>query len=245
MFTRYKTEAIFLKKYQRFEADEYLIVYTEDFGKMGVTGKSIRKIKSKLKSGARLFCYSEIEFIRGRYYNILTDTDKVNGFSDIKKSLGKLSTSFKMASLFDSFLPEEEKDERLWLFLKKSFRILDEMELRLKNGEKSEDLRRFYYYFAFKFLELAGYKPEVNCCVVDKRSEVSAFSPREGGLLCKVCSKNIKDPLEVGIKPEDRDFLKAVSESDMENFLRRNLQFSNLGELLKNYTAVLPSKGMS
>ncbi len=244
MFTRYRTKGIFIKKIKKFEADEYLIAYTEDFGKIGLTGKSIRKIKSKLSSGSRLFCFSNIEFVRGRHYNILTDVELISSFPEIRNDLSKLSVAFRMTSLIGSFLTEEEKDDILWQFIERSFFLLEDYSFGSNPSLKKKRIRRFYYYFAFKFLEILGYKPEVGECVVDKKRKTTAFSPREGGLVCRLCAQKIKDPLQVKMKEEDRIFLKAISEKKFENFLKEELEFSEMGQVLKNYITLLPS-GMS
>ncbi len=242
MFIRYRTKAIFLKKLKRFEADEHLIVYSKDFGKIGITGKSIRKIKSKLRSSAELFCYSDIEFIRGRYYNILADSDLIDGFFKTKKDIGKLSTAFKVSKLLDSFLAEEEKDEVLWNFIKKSFYLLDDLPLDDSSKKKKNKLLSFYYYFAFKLFEILGYKPEMEKCVIDKADNSLHFSPKEGGLVCLNCLKEIRDPLEIKIEKEDKIFLKSILENDFETFMNQDLKFFKMGELLKNYISLIPSR---
>ncbi len=242
MFTRYRTEGIFLKKSKRFEADEYLIFYSKDFGKIGVTGKSIRKIKSKLRSSAELFCYSDIEFVRGKHYNILTAAEIINSFSDLKKDLGKLSLAYRLSSLIESFLTEEEKDEKLWALIKKSFTLLNEFDFN-QTENKKEKLLSFYYYFSFKFLSVLGYKPELDGCLIDKKEPAFNFSPREGGLICDQCAKNIKDPLKIKIEEEDKNFLEKVEKENFEEFLGSNFHFSpKMETLFKNYIATLPSK---
>ena len=239
MFVRYRTEAIFLKKLKRFEADEFLIAYTKEFGKIGVTGKSIRKIKSKLRSSSELFCYSDIEFVRGKYYNILTDSELISSFSGIKKELGKSSLAFRMADLLDSFLAEEERDEHLWTFIVKSFHLLEDLTFK---EEKKKRLKLFYYYFSFKFLELLGYGLEVGNCSLDKKKKGSVFSPREGGLVCEVCSKSLEDPLKVRLTDNDRELLAAIKENSFEDFLGKKLDFDFIEEAFKNYLALLPSR---
>lgn len=238
MFTRYSTEGIFLKKSPRKEADEFLTVYTRDFGNLKVMGKSIRKIDSKLKPSSTLFSYSELEFIKGRYYNILTDADLITNFSDVRDDLGKLSLAFKASNLINSF-SVDKKEERIWLFLKKSFYLLDECSFAEK--KKGEKLRRFYYYFSFKFLELLGYKPEVRRCVNHSDRETFGFNPKEGGLVCKSCFQKTKDALKVQISPADQRFLEAIFEQKFEDFLKIKLDYDNLDSVLKYYLAHLPS----
>lgn len=40
MFVHYRTQGIFLKKQDRGQADELFIIYTKDFGKLEILGKT-------------------------------------------------------------------------------------------------------------------------------------------------------------------------------------------------------------
>ena len=73
MFLNYRTKGFIFKKEDRGEADQLFTIYTKDFGKLEILGKAIRKISSKLRSGAETFYLSEIEFIQGKTYKTLTD----------------------------------------------------------------------------------------------------------------------------------------------------------------------------
>ena len=68
MAVHYRTQAFILNKTDWNEADQIFTVYTEEFGKIKIVAKAIRKIKSKLRSGMDLFYLSEIEFIQGKSY---------------------------------------------------------------------------------------------------------------------------------------------------------------------------------
>jgi recombinational DNA repair protein (RecF pathway) len=69
------------------------------------------------------------------------------------------------------------------------------------------------------------------------------FSPREGGLICDLCSKNIKDPLRIKVKEKDLLFLQKIEKQTFEEFLKENTSFSSKMEtLFKNYIASLPSR---
>ena len=55
MFIHYRTNGVMIKKKDLGEADQLFTIYTKDFGKLEILGKAIRKISSKLRSGAELF----------------------------------------------------------------------------------------------------------------------------------------------------------------------------------------------
>ena len=60
MFLRYKTQGIIIKRTNLGEFDRLLTVYTKDFGKILIRGKSIRKNQAKLKGHLELFFINSI-----------------------------------------------------------------------------------------------------------------------------------------------------------------------------------------
>jgi len=66
MFIHHRTRGFFIKKENRGETDQLFTVFTQAYGKVEILGKAIRKISSKLKSGAEIFYLSEIEFIQAK-----------------------------------------------------------------------------------------------------------------------------------------------------------------------------------
>ncbi|OGZ91767.1 MAG: hypothetical protein A2599_01815 [Candidatus Staskawiczbacteria bacterium RIFOXYD1_FULL_39_28] len=82
MTTKHRTRGFVFKKTDVAEADRIFSVVTEDFGRLEIRGKAIRKINSKLRAGVDLFCFSEIEFIQGKNNKTLTVEAKI----DVKKA---------------------------------------------------------------------------------------------------------------------------------------------------------------
>ena len=88
MFIHYRSEGLIFKKEDRGDADQLFTVFTKEFGKLEISAKAIRKISSKLRSGAEIFYLSEIEFIQGKAQKTLTDAVLIEKFTDLKKDLG-------------------------------------------------------------------------------------------------------------------------------------------------------------
>ncbi len=147
--THYRTQGIILKKQNRREADQVFTVFTKDFGRIEVLGRAIRKIKSKLRSGAELFYLSEIEFIQGRAHKTLTDAVLIDKFKAISQDLEKLKTAYQIVDVFDKLITGQEKDEKLWQLLKEVF-------CRLNNAAANE-LTLLYKSFVRHFLTIQGY----------------------------------------------------------------------------------------
>jgi DNA repair protein RecO (recombination protein O) len=191
-FTHYRTQGIFLKKEDRGEADQLFTIFTKDYGKLEILGKAIRKIKSKLRSGAELFYLSEIEFIQGKTYKTLTDAILIEKFKKLRENLEKLEISYKIADALDSLTGKEEKDDKIWHLLKGTFQRLNNCKLKIENWE----LKIMYYFFLWNLFSLLGFQPELYSCPVCGKKllpETFWFLPSEGGVVCWRCFKKYRE----------------------------------------------------
>ena len=105
------TEGVILKMGNQGEADQFLTLFTKDFGKFEILAKSIRKIASKLRSGIELFYLSKLCFVQGKSFKILTDVILLEKFKNIRDDLKKLDIVYKILETTDSLIKDEEKDE--------------------------------------------------------------------------------------------------------------------------------------
>jgi len=243
MFIHYRTQGLILKKVDREESNQLFTVYTKDYGKLEILGKAIRKIKSKLRSGADLFYFSDIEFIQGKTYKTLTDAILIEKFPQIRKELAKLNVANKISEFLDSFTGIEEKDERIWNLLLKTFKILNSYQLSITA------LQLIYYYFFWKALIILGYKPELyNCPICQKKltPDFLFFNPQEGGVICYNCFK--KSKTGEGISPETIKILRFITEKDWQAVYRLRVKVEDLKplkEMSDFYSSYINSKAIS
>jgi len=194
MFVHHRTQGIILKKADRGEADQLFTVYTSKFGKISVMGRSIRKVRSKLRAGMDLFYLSEIEFIQGNYYKILTDALVLDKFSAIGESLERRTVARKMAECLDFLVKGQETEEKIWRLL------LDTLGLLSIPDFPRKKLKILYYYFFWNLVSLLGYQPELFKCQKCKRKlepEKIYFLALEGGMVCQSCYSGQKQGLKV------------------------------------------------
>ena len=221
MAVHYRTQAFILNKTDWDEADQVFNVYTKEFGKIKVSAKAIRKIKSKLRSGMDLFYFSEIEFIQGKNYKTLTDAIIIDKFENIRKDLEKLEVASQIAEALDDLIHEQEQDEQVWT-------LLNEVFDKLQNSWNNYNL--IYYYFFWNLLSLLGYQFDLYYCVFcqKKLSPVKLyFSPE--GIACSDCSDRAEQKIE--ISPEVVKILRIILKKDW-NVLSR-LKIDQYQELLK------------
>ena len=225
MFTRYRTKAVFLKKSDLKEADQLFSFYTEKFGKVDLLGKGIRKINSKLRAGVRPFNISEIEFIQGKAYKILTDAVLLKRLTPKEGSLYYgLKINFYISQLVNKFIIDRETDRKIWILLVESLEALERSKSIL-------EFKLIYYFFFWNFVSILGYQPGLYyCSVCHKRlsEENIYFSPQKFGLVCSSCAKDKKKKNGVNKNKNNKDYeipISIESVKALRLFLKRDLDF--------------------
>ncbi|MGB2762175.1 MAG: DNA repair protein RecO [Minisyncoccales bacterium] len=215
MAVHYRTKGFFITEIARGESDKLFVVYTKDFGKLKILGKAIRKIKSKLRGGARELCLSEVEFIQGKTHKTLTDTVLIDSFPEFRKDLEKLKTAFQISNALDRLVKGEQKDEQIWDLLNDVFNKLNNRFLF------PVSCFLIYYYFLWNLLSLLGYQPELykcSFCGKGLKPFQLYFGTGQGGAVCNICAQKIKkeDSLEklMEIKPDVIKILRLFLQKD-------------------------------
>lgn len=232
MFVHYRTKSIILKKVDRGEADQLFTLYTKDFGKIKVLGKSIRKITSKLRVGIERFYLSEIEFIQGKAYKILTDAILIEKFKNLRKDLDRLTVAVKISTALDELVKGQEPDKKIWNLLSEVFRELERVDSKIKN------LELIYHYFFWRLLFSLGYKPELyNCPVCQKKLEPEElyFNKEQGGIICKGCF--LKEKLGKKVEADIVKILRIILDKSRDTFKLKvkEGQLKALGDISRQY----------
>lgn len=179
MFSRHKTKGVVIGKRDQSESDRVLIAYTEEFGKLRLFGKSIRKESSKLRSGSEPFALTELEFIEGRSRKTLTDVRVIDPYPKTNGDLERIALAGRVADDLDALIGGEERDPKVWDLVRSSFDIIEA-------GKGSITYHRFFWNLMF----ILGYGPEIYHCSqcrggLDPSGLI--FSPEDGGLVCSSC----------------------------------------------------------
>jgi len=173
---------VILKNHPVREADIVYTVYTQRFGLVHVLGRSVRK--GKLSMGMSLFSLVEFGFIQGKSYNTLTDVSCLHSFAGARESLLKLSLFYRLAETVLFLIYGEEKEEDVFHLL---VGVMEEVERKQLSSREASLIRT---YFSFRLLDILGYRPRTDGCVICSRNidKEAYFSPSKGGTVCKNCS---------------------------------------------------------
>ena len=228
MFTDYKAQAIVLEQEARGEADKRFTLFSKEFGRIEVMGKSIRKIDSKLKGGIALFSLCNIEFIQGRHYKILTFSRTEKEFADIKGSLNKLKIAYQIREIANKLIVEPEKDLQLWDFILATFTHLNQLLIT------DCELQAFYHFFCWRLLALLGRQPELFFCLKcrGKLKPKDLYFSMHGGILCQNCGSKARRQKDiVAISGDTIKLLREIGQSPFAFVCRINITKHHLKEL--------------
>ena len=218
MAIQYKTRAFVFKKSDRNEADQTFSVFTDEFGKLDIFAKAIRKINSKLRKDFDTFYFSEIEFVQGKRVKTLIDAAKIKKFNEIILNGKKLMVANQIANTIDSFIKGQEKDEKIFNLIEECFDKLNDKLIEIKNYNLA------FQYFFWNFISLQGYHLQTQNCAVcqNKLNPYNIyFSAKEGGIICKNCSRS---GLEQKINSDVVKVLRLILKKDWQTVSKLKIE---------------------
>ena len=231
-----KTEAIVIRTLPLQEFHKIITFYTPDFGKVKAVAYGIKSPRSRLGGSLELLNYGTLIFRHreNRELQNLTDFSLLNGFDAIRSDFTRITYGCYFAELVDSSAAEGIANPEIFDLLRTTYQFL----------AHADDIPLLARGFEIKFLDCAGYGPELMRCVhcgtavkgisVHGKSEATtkfgiAFSIRYGGVLCAGCEN--RDGAAFTIAPGSRELLKMLRKSEWERFNRIRASTQNHQEL--------------
>lgn len=171
----YRDDAIVLRTWKLGEADRIVNLLARAHGKVRAVAKGVRKTKSRF--GARLEPTSHVavQLYQGRELDIVTQAESLDTFRSIRRELERFAGASTMLEAVDQVAQERQPVPRVYSLLLGALRTLDQTDAPLVVPG-----------FLLKLLALEGLRPMVDACAVcGARSQLVAFDPMEGGVLCR------------------------------------------------------------
>lgn len=123
-----KTKGIVIKKNDFGEADRYITIFSEEYGKLELFIKGIRKSKKRNQSSADLLTLSEFTFYKKNNSLILSSIDSIEYFYDIKNNLEKLEIASYILSIVNEIVLYGEQKKEFFQRLKKALEFVTKNE---------------------------------------------------------------------------------------------------------------------
>lgn len=222
-------KAIVLERRDVREFDQLISFYTETKGKQIALARGVKKIISKNSGLLEPCSVVDVELIQGQEVQYVT---KVSALFLMKSlycaaDLIKMNCVFKIMTLLQVFLKENESDEPLFYFFEDFLHFID------KNYSLSEMV---WYSFLLKFLAYLGFKPELDHCVFEKNEIIDKeiyFSIAAGGVICKNCLLAKKNSDQIyPLKNEEKNILKIMLDKDWAKCNEQKLESLTLKKLI-------------
>ncbi len=189
----YRTEGIVIRRMNVGEADKILTLYTINRGKLRAVAKGVRRTTSRLGGYVELFTQSRILVARGRNLDIVTQSEPINVFRNLREDLNLFAHASYAAELLDRLTEDNSENYPAYELLVQTYEALND-------GEDPNITLRAY---ELRLLDYMGYRPQLQQCVrcsVQLRPEVNYFSPELGGMLCPNCGNIERRSMELSVE---------------------------------------------
>lgn len=151
-----KGNGIIISKREIEEADRYIDIFFEDYGKISALIKGIRKSKKRDKTAVDLISLTNFSFYRKNENIIISDFSSVKSYEGIKKDISKLNIALYIFSVLNQTLVENGKNRKMYNLLEKTLNYLEN-----SNVEKNNFI--LVLYFLHELIKDEGIAPENDC----------------------------------------------------------------------------------
>ena len=128
----YTSEGIVLARRNFGEADRILVLYTKNFGKVSLLAKGIRRPKSRKRGHVEVFNRINFQAVKGRGLDIITEAEVTEDFSEIRKSLKKISLAYYLMEVVGRITHEGEEKTEVYNLLLTSLQKLKSTKMLKK-----------------------------------------------------------------------------------------------------------------
>jgi DNA repair protein RecO (recombination protein O) len=175
-----KTDGLIVRDLNVGEDDRIVTILTRELGIVQASARGARRVKSRLSTATRLFCYSDFTLFKGRETYIIDDVQPIEFFLGVDKDLERLALAQYFAQLCAFLAPQEESAE---LFLRLMLNALS----FLQNGKRP--LPFIKAAFELRMLTMSGYMPDIVACRICGAYEADRMTldPVSGTLICCDC----------------------------------------------------------
>lgn len=203
---------IVISKKEVEEADRYITVFMEDFGKISTLVKGIRKSKKRDKTAVDVLSLTSFNFYKKGDKIILSDFSALKNYENIKFDLEKLNIALYFFSILNQVLVENGRNRKLYNLLEKSLEYLNKTDDKRKNLL----LTAYFLYEIIKDEGIISETQDVSVLIAE-----TVISQKEIDILKVLLSGNIKKLIE----NEDYQIINIKKViSILEKYINSNLE---------------------
>lgn len=176
-------DGLVLREIKSGDNDRRILILTADEGKMWITAKGARSVRSKVASLCRIFTYANFELYEKNGAKWLSGGSINNSFSGINSDITSFALASYIMQVADEITGENYPAEDI---LRMTLNTLYAIEKKLK---PTVQIKAAYELFA---ASISGFMPDLSECRLCKKSDISAsrelwLDVMNGGVICGEC----------------------------------------------------------
>ena len=203
------------------EADRYITIFMEDYGKVSTVIKGIRKSKKRDKTAVDILSLTDFQFYKKNDSLIISNFSTIKDYIGIKSDIDKINIAFYIFSILNQILVENGRNRKIYEVLEKTLNYLD-----VSNDERKNYL--LILYFLYIIIKEEGISIENNNDMEELQVEVQTQRKVEiDDNVKKILEYLFKDNLKVVINDEKYkiDYIKKAI-LVLENYINYNLDIN-------------------
>ena len=200
------------------EADRYITIFMEDYGKVSTVIKGIRKSKKRDKTAVDILSLTDFQFYKKNDSLIISNFSTIKNYIGIKSDIDKINIVFYIFSILNQILVENGRNRKIYEVSEKTLNYLD-----VSNDERKNYL--LILYFLYIIIKEEGISIENNNDMEELQVEVQTQRKVEiDDNVKKILEYLFKDNLKVVINDEKYkiDYIKKAI-LVLENYINFNL----------------------
>jgi DNA repair protein RecO (recombination protein O) len=235
----FRAEGVVLKHIDYGEADRMVTVYTRQRGKVRALAKGVRKVRSRKGGHLEPFTHVILQLAVGRHWYIVSQAEAQDAFPALRDELEIVGYASYVVELLDRFTYEEEENTPL-------FRLITKTLDRLNKGY---DPFLTVRYYEVRLLDLLGFRPELQHCVVSEKKikeQDQYFSAELGGILSPDHGKGMAGAVPISVSA--LKYLRHFQRSSYTEAARARITqevHQELEVLMQYYLTYLLERGLN
>ena len=205
-----KGKGIIIAKKDIEEADRYITIFMEDYGKVSTVIKGIRKSKKRDKTAVDILSLTDFQFYKKNENLVISSFSTVKDYIGIKSDIDKINIAFYIFSVLNQILVENGRNRKIYEVLEKTLDYLN----------TSNDERKNYLLILF-FLNTVIKEEGIS---IENNTDIEEIQTGIGNDTKKILQYLFEDNLKVVINDEKYkiDYVKKAV-LVLENYINFNL----------------------
>ncbi|AQY51183.1 DNA repair protein RecO [Listeria weihenstephanensis FSL R9-0317] len=250
-----KCEGIVIRTTDYRESDKIVVIYSREYGKIGLVARGAKKTKSRLAGVTQLFTNGVFTFYPNRGLGTLQQGEAITSFSSIQTDIFLTAYATYACELLDKATEEQQANGYLYELFYQIIHHIDE-------GYDPQVLTQI---FEMKMLPVLGLYPTMDKCAICGQTEGRFdFSAYSNGLVCHRCferdryrlhlSENVVKLLRlfyifqldrlgnISVKQETKEQLQRAIDTYYEQYSGLYLKSKKFLNNMKNWDELLKTK---